>query len=190
MDSDVSSAAFALNKGEVSDIVESQFGYHIIKVEDIKGDRIRARHILVHVTPNEEDEKKIVEKMKELRREIVSVNTTFDEAAKQYSDDENSRDFGGKLDWLTTDPARQDGMLPSFAEQAKKMKPGDISEPFKSEYGYHLLKVDGYKPAHELNIKDDRNLIEQIIAQKKILIEYERLLRELRGETYIDIRLD
>ena len=184
-DRDFSTAAFALKNEEISGIVETQFGFHIIKVDDIRGDEVKARHILIQLTPGEADENRVREKLQQIRDDILAGKSTFEDTAKKNSEDENSRDLGGKLDWLT-----RDVMIPAFQLEAEKLKPGELSEPFKSQYGYHILKLDAYKPAHILNIKDDRSRIEELIKGKKTLDEYERILQELRKETYIDIRLD
>ena len=180
-----SDAAFSLNVGEVSDIVETQLGFHIIKVEDIKGDEIRARHILFLSQPEAEDEERIINQLKKFSEDIVSGEATFEDIAKEYSEDENSSRLGGKLQWLT----KQEG-ISSFISQAEKLKPGEISEPFKSQFGYHIITLDDYKPAHIINIKDDNYIIRQFVMQQKNMFELERILNKLKDETYISIRLE
>lgn len=177
--------AFSLEKGAVSEVFETQFGYHILKVEDIRGDEVRARHILILLQEGEEDAKIIVERLNEIREKIVSGEATFAEMAKEYSEDETSRELGGKLQWLTAESGLQ-----SFITHAKKMEPGDISEPIKSEFGYHLLKLDDYRPAHKVNIKDDNHMIRQMVMQQKNMAELDRILEKIRSETYIDVRFN
>lgn len=180
-----SDAAFSLNVGEVSDIVETQLGFHIIKVEDIKGDQIRARHILFLSQPEAEDEERIINQLKKFSEDIVSGEATFEDIAKEYSEDENSSRLGGKLQWLT----KQEG-ISSFISQAEKLKPGEISEPFKSQFGYHIITLDDYKPSHIINIKDDNYFIRQFVIQQKNMVELDRILNKLKDETYISIRLE
>lgn len=186
-DPDFTAAAFALEKGQISNIIETIHGFHIIKVEDIRGDRIRARHILILLVPDEADEKSIIEQLTTIRDDILSQKATFEEMVKKYSDDENTRDHGGEFDWFSADIDIP--WIPVFLEQAKKLQPGDISETFKSMFGFHIVKMDDFKKAHTLNIKDDRSLIEDIIRQKKTITEFERIFQKLRKETYINIRL-
>jgi len=189
-DPDFTLAAFSLQKGEVSDIVETVFGYHIIKAEDILGDRIQARHILLRVVPDEEDEKQISNQLMDIRKDTISGETTFEDMAKKYSDDESSRDLGGKLDWISSERGMSDSGIPSFIVHAKELEIGEISEPFKSQFGYHIIKLDDHKSSHTINIRDDRTILEPLIKQKKFIEEYERIIRQLRQETYISIRLN
>lgn len=184
MVSEFSDVAFSLNAGEVSDVFETQFGFHIVKVEDVKDDQIKARHILLLLTPEAGDEERVINKLKEIREDIISGKATFKDMAKIYSEDENSSELGGRMQWLT----REQG-LPSFIAQGEKLEPGEISEPFKSQYGYHILRLDDYKPAHIINIKDDNQIIRQLVADKKNMEELDRILNKLKAETYIDIRL-
>lgn len=189
-----SEVAFSLDVGEVSDVVESklptakgiQFGFHLIKVEDIRGDEIRARHILKLLKPIEEDEKLIYSELSRIRQVIVSGDSTFADMAKVYSEDENSRDLGGKLQWLSP----EQGILPSFITLSKNLEIGEISEPFKSEFGYHLLVMNDHRPAHKLNIKDDNYLVRELVKQEKNMAEIQRVLDKLKREIYIDIRLE
>ena len=190
---EISQAAFTLQPGEVSDVVETrlqtgesiQFGFHIIKVEEIKGDKVRARHIVLLLKPDEEDTRVIIEKLRKIRADILAGTATFENMAIQYSEDENSNTLGGKLQWLTRDVG-----IPVFFDVAEKMKVGDISEPFPSQWGYHILKLDDYRPAHSLNMKNDYNYIRQMVTQQKNMKELDRILNKLKAESYIDIRLE
>ena len=135
--------------------------------------------------PDTNDEQIIIDRLKQIREEIVSGNTSFEDMAKKYSEDENSSELGGKLQWLT----REQG-ISSFIQQSEKLKAGEISEPFRSQFGYHILRLDDYKPEHTLNIKDDNHIIRQMVIQQKNLAELDRILNKLKEETYIDIRIE
>ena len=188
-DQDFTGAAFALQKGEVSDIVETIYGYHLIKCDDIRGNRIQARHILFRLAPNETDEEEVIRKLKDIRQKITNGEISFEDAAKEYSQDENSGDLGGKLDWITSERGMGDSGIPSFIMTAREMKKDDISEPFKSQFGYHIIKLDNFQNSHIINVRDDRTILENLIRQKKFIEEYNRIISRLRDDTYVDIRL-
>ena len=185
-----SDVAFSLNVGDISGIVETVYGLHIIKVDDKRNDEVRARHILLRLTPDEKDDAVVIEKLNDIRSRILAGDATFEDIAKQYSEDPETKDLGGKMKWLTRDAIVNAAKFQSLYDAAVKLKKGEISEPFKSNYGYHIASLDDYRTEHKLNLKDDRNLIEGQLYQEKTIRELENILAKLRSETYIDIRME
>ena len=159
---------------------------HLIKVDDIRGDEIKARHIVILLNHGENEESVTEKELNDIREDILSGKAAFADMAKKYSEDASTREFGGQTKWIS----RGEPNIPaSFLEQASRLKEGEISPPFKSEYNaYHILRLDSRKAPHAVNLRDDRALLESLAKQEKIIREFEKIFADLRRETYIDIR--
>lgn len=175
--------AFALSPGEVSGIVETQFGYHIIKCTEKKDERIRASHILIKFEPTEED----VLRSKELADSLYQAlqnGADFAAIAAEYSADETSAEQGGDLGWYAADE-----LSTEFVDAIASLNPGEISEPVRSAYGYHLLKVIDKKISRPLDFNEDYSDIEAIAKRFKAQDDLEDWLKEIRGKYYIEVKI-
>ncbi len=130
-----------LNINEVSPLIKTSRNIHILHIKDIKINGVSAitqeshiRHILLF-TNEEMSNKQAEEKLTAIRQEIID-GADFAEMAKKYSQDPGSKENGGDLGWA--EPSRLD---PTFAEQAAATKVGEISNPFKSSFGWHIVEV-------------------------------------------------
>ncbi len=170
-------AAFALSVGQISDIVQTQFGFHIIKLNERRGEQIRTSHILLQVRPGVEDAQKVVDFLNTLRQEILA-GASFDSLAVLYSEDENvEKDKGNLGDWETDKLA-----IPAFKEIIDKLTPGEVSTPFKTDYGYHILRLNWRKEPRQLTLENDWDQIQQIALNHKIELEYVKWMEKLRKE--------
>jgi peptidyl-prolyl cis-trans isomerase SurA len=150
------SAAYNTNVGEISEIVRTQFGYHIIKVTDKRArlPEIKVSHIMVAMKGDStglKSEKKINE-----INLLLNQGESFESLARQFSTDKGSAEKGGELK-----PFRK-GMLraPQFEEVAYSLtKKGQLSEPFKSSFGWHIIKFDSLMP--ERSFEDQKSELEE-----------------------------
>ncbi len=174
--------AFKLKDGEISGIVQTQFGFHIIQLLERRGERIHTRHILIRVQPTKADEERVVKELENIRQQILN-GASFDSLALKYSDDPNVKKDHGHLGVFELDKLQ----IPQFRAVLSKMKPGEISQPFKTEYGYHIVRLNAFTPAHKLTLKDDWEEIQKYALNYKMQTEYQKWIKELEKHIYIKI---
>jgi len=172
-------AVYATKAGEVyPNVVKTKFGFHIIKVTDIRAriPEIRASHILASFytksrTPDSTAAKlKIDSVMAELK-----AGVDFADVAKKYSDDYGSRPQGGDLGFFGIRM-----MVKPFAEAAFSLKKvGDISPIIKTQYGYHIIKLTGIKPYP--TFEEDKDNLTKIYKQLRYQGQYDSLIAQLRN---------
>jgi len=177
-------AVFALNPGEISDVVETMYGYHIIRCEDRQADRARVRHILIALSTSEEDEDRLVARMSEIRERILS-GEDFTALVEEYSQDPYSREKGGDLGWYPLDQ-----LTAQFRSVVDTMSVGNVSEPIATSSGYHLLQVVDRVSQRQITMEDDWEALQELARQHKISQILEAWLEQLRDEIYVDVRLE
>jgi len=178
-------AAFALKEGEISDIVQTQFGFHLIQMVEKRGDKIRVRNILVRLQPTEEDEKRVREKLMEIREKILKGEATFEEMALKYSDDPNVAKDKGHLGRYRVGTFK----IKEFEDVIKTLKPGEISLPFKTEFGLHIVRLNDRQKPRKLSLEKDWQQIEQWAIEKKREMLYRKWVEELKKEIPIEIKV-
>ena len=197
MDKDFRDAAYRLREGEISDPFKTQFGWHIVKVERIRGQEVDVRHILLipEITNDALSEAK--KKIDIIRKRIVDQDLTFEEAAKSSSDEEETKNNGGVLINPTTGDTRFEltKMDPVLYGQAQKLKDNEISFPLleEDERGikkYKIIKVSNRFDEHIADYSQDYIKIKDLALKEKQLKQIQNWMVEKIDETYININKD
>jgi peptidyl-prolyl cis-trans isomerase SurA len=175
-------AAFELKDGEVSDIVQSTFGFHIIKMVERRGEKIHTKHILIQTVPTKDDELRTINELKEIRRRLLN-GADWDSLALAYSDDENVVKDHGHLGVFEIDKL----VIPAFKQVVDTLKVGEISEPFKTEFGYHIVRLDDRQDKRRMDLEHDWDRIEMFAKNYKIEKEYRKWIVELKKQVPIQI---
>ena len=168
-------AAFKLKKDEISEVVQSKFGFHIIQMIERRGEQINVRHILLKPKFSSSSLKSASDKITSIKLEIDSNLLSFEEAIIKYSDDDSKNNGGLIINPQTgTTQFTYEELDPSIRYMVEKMSEGDISKPSltKSQDGtqaaYRLLKIKSKKLEHKANVIDDFDLLkEYALANKK-----------------------
>lgn len=181
-------ATQALAAGELSDLVRSGAGFHVLKVLEKKNSSLpastisqtRSRHILLRPGP-QLSEAAARERLQDLRKRIVSAAADFAALARDYSQD-GSAALGGDLGWASA------GMfVPEFEEVLARLQPGQVSEPFVSRFGLHLVQLNERRTV-TLSQREQRDLVRALLRDKKLEEAYASWTQEQRGRAYVEMR--
>ncbi|MBD3290131.1 hypothetical protein GF337_15095 [candidate division KSB1 bacterium] len=177
-------AAFALQEGEISDIVKSEHGYHIIQMIERRGERINVRHILVRLASTQEDASRAEKRINEVYEMLQDSQKDFAEIAEEYSEDETTNEQGGHLGKFTVEDLQEK----EFKRVVKTLEQGEVSKPFRTRFGWHVLKLNERQEARKLSINKDWEQIEQWALSIKQQEELNKWLEELKMKTYVEVK--
>jgi peptidyl-prolyl cis-trans isomerase SurA len=178
-----------LQTGVPSQVLESGSGFHLVMVLDKRGgeqqtliEQARVRHILVRpsetVSPAAAEEK-----IRELHQQVRD-GADFAELAREHSDDAVSGSAGGDLEWVS--PGQ---MVPEFEQVMKNTPVGEISRPFRSQFGWHILQVTDRRQK-DMSGEIRNSEARQSIYRRKFEAELQNWLREIRDEAYVEFKGD
>ncbi len=186
--------AFSLAEGEISEPFETEFGYHIIMVEKIKGQEVELRHILISPKVSSQAIKDAKAKIETIRTKIENKEITFAEAAKSSSDEKETRNNGGVLlNPRTMEPRFElTKMDPALYAQVSELKDGQVSMPILDEDRssgkfYKIITVNNRSEEHQADFSKDYIKIKELALRDKQIKEIAKWTEEKIKETYIKI---
>jgi len=179
---------FELEVGETAPPIRSGSGFHIVQLMEKRGvgtaemvEQFDVSHILVK--PSEirtEQETEML--IRDLHRRILA-GERLDDLARRYSEDPGSALAGGELGW-----SEPDKFVPEFAAVVRATPVGELSEPFRSSFGWHVLTVKGVRE-QDMTVEARRNLAVRVLHSRRFEEELQEWLREIRDEAFVEIRM-
>ena len=177
-----------MKPGDVSEPVRTPSGFHLIRVNEVRGDntpliveQLHARHILLKTNELQDDET-VRGRLQTIRDRIANGTDDFGAIAKAISEDPGSGSEGGDLGWTGGGT-----FVPEFEAALQKLADNEISQPFRTQYGWHVAQMLGRRSQDMSTDERKRHAFEQIRASK-LDEETELWLRRMRDEAFVDYR--
>jgi peptidyl-prolyl cis-trans isomerase SurA len=178
-----------MKPGDTSEVLQTPSGFHIVKLNDVRTaggpqiiQQVHVRHILIK--PNEiEDDATVRQKLTRMRDQILAGKEDFAVLAKTNSQDPTSAIEGGDLGWK-----QSDAFVPEFAAVTENLKVNEISQPFHTQYGWHILQLLGHRDFD--NTADaERERAFEALRDSRVEEATELWLQQIRDESFVELRI-
>ena len=194
LDKDFKQVAFSLQEGEVSKPFKSSFGHHIIQLDKIRGQKLDIRHIIIMPKVTDATIKIAREKLDTIRNSIVNNKISFDEAARKYSDEEETRGDGGKLINPKTGDTRFEltDIDPIIYEKVNSLNEGEtslilIDQTRTGTKFFKIITVNKKYKEHIANYSQDYTKIKELALREKQIKAIEKWQKENISDTYVKV---
>lgn len=178
-----------MKAGDVSDPVRTPSGFHLFRLNEVRGglqqavqSQVHARHILLR-TNELEDDQTVQQKLADIRRRVLEEGEDFGAIAAVTSHDPGSAPQGGDLGW-----AGPGTFVPEFERELEALQENEISQPFKSQFGWHIVQLLGRR-LHDITQDKLRQQVFAQLRESKAEEETELWLRRLRDEAFVEYRM-
>lgn len=175
-------AVFSLEPGEVSEVVQTRFGFHVIKLTDMRGDEARASHILIPVVPTAATVERAQAKIESLKV-ALDAGADFSELAASHSEDPDTRDFGGDLGYFAVDE-----LTPDVKGVIMDLEPGEISDVTAASDGFHIFLLTEYRPEGRFTLEETKDDIREMMRREKLERSYKEWIEGLKEDAYISVK--